>query len=67
MLCWILSRIGIKENELVDSVAKEAQNDAIDSNFKIPYSDIKEHVNMYISNKNGRITEIHSLTINYIK
>ena len=35
VLCRIPSHIGIKQNEIVDSVAKEAQNDAIDTNFKI--------------------------------
>ena len=32
----------------LETVAKEAQNDAIDTNFKILYTDIKEHVNIYI-------------------
>ena len=59
VLCMIHSHIGIK-NELV------AQNDAI-SNFRIPYTDIKDDVNIYIVNKNGRITGMNSLTINYIK
>ena len=44
MLCWIPSHTGLKENKLVDSVAKEAQNGA----FKIPYSDRKERAHVCV-------------------
>ena len=44
VLCWIPNHIGIKENDLVDSVAKEAQNDATDTNFKILYELINDIV-----------------------
>ena len=51
---WFLSLH--KENELLDSVAKEAQNDAINTNFKIPYTDIKEHINIYVVKIEMKIT-----------
>ena len=48
--CWILSHIGIRNNERVDKKAKESLN-LEQTVFKIPYNNFKPFINRYIFDK----------------
>ena len=55
MCVWCTSHIGIKGNELADTIEKEALNHCI-SEFKITYTDLKWKIKeLYITN--GMILE----------
>ena len=44
VLTWVPSHIGIKGNEKVDELAKQALNFNV-LNLKVPYTDLKVNVN----------------------
>ena len=46
-----MSHIGIQGNEIADSAAKTAQNNPLDTYFKIPYTDLKRTINFYTKQK----------------
>ena len=48
--CWILSHIGIRNNERVDKKAKESLN-LEQTVFKIPFNNFKPFINRYIFDK----------------
>ena len=45
------SHIGIQGNEMTDSAAKTAQNNPLDTHFKIPFTDLKRTINIYTKQK----------------
>ena len=45
------SHIGIQGNEMADSAAKTAQNNPLDTHFKIPFTDLKRTINIYTKQK----------------
>ena len=50
VFCWLPSHVNIRGNELADLEAKSALSLAI-TNFKIPHSDFKSNIHLYINNK----------------
>ena len=65
VLCWIPSHIGIQGNETVDKQAKTSLS-LEPTFFKIPYSNFKPSINIYISWKNGKLHRITALEINFL-
>ena len=50
VFCWLPSHVNICRNELADLEAKSALSSVI-TNFKIPHSDFKSNIRLYINNK----------------
>ena len=50
VFCWLPSHVNIRGNELADLEAKSALSLVI-TNFKIPQSDFKSNIRLYINNK----------------
>ena len=50
VFCWLPSHVNIRGNELADLEAKSALSLVI-TNFKIPHSDFKSNIRLYINNK----------------
>ena len=58
VFCWLPSHVNIRGNELADLEAKSALSLAI-TNSKIPHSDFKSNIRLYINNKCQSIWETH--------
>ena len=51
IFCWIPCRIRIQGNEMADSAAKTAQDNPLNTHFKIPFTDLKRTINIYTKQK----------------
>ena len=56
VFCWLPSHVNIRGNELADLEAKSALSLVI-TNFKIPHSDFKSNIRLYINNKRQSVWE----------